>query len=139
MALPAGETRFIPERHSTRQRRVRTESPVQLLKQHQHIRRARMVVFGAAALIVAALLLVAIGSALVVSQQVRLDSAQQALAASSTYNTDLQVQRAELAAPTKVLKVAQTKLGMVMPKSVVYLVPVKVGPTVGSTNHLMHK
>jgi cell division protein FtsL len=138
MALPAGETRLIPERHSPRHQRVRTESPVQP-KQHQHIRRARLVVFGAAAIIVAALLLVAIGSALVVSQQVRLDSAEQALAASATYNTDLQVQRAELAAPTKVLRVAQTKLGMVMPKSVVYLVPVKVGPTVGATNHLTHK
>jgi cell division protein FtsL len=97
------------------------------------------VVFGAAAIIVAALLVVAIGSALVVSQQVRLDSAEQALAASSTYNTNLQVQRAELAAPTKVLTVAQTKLGMVMPKTVIYLVPVKVGPTVGSTNHLTRK
>jgi cell division protein FtsL len=138
MALPAGEAPLVPERHPPRHRRVRTESPLQPTP-HQHIRRARLVVFGAAAIIVAALLLVAIGSALVVSQQVRLDSAEQALAASSTSNTNLQVQRAELAAPTKVLKVAQAKLGMVMPKSIVYLVPVKVGPTVGSTNHLAHK
>jgi cell division protein FtsB len=97
------------------------------------------VVFVAASVVVASLLLVAIGSALVVSQQVRLDSAEQALAASSAYNTDLQVQRAELAAPTKVLHVAQTRLGMVMPKSVIYLVPVKVGQTVGSTNHLTQR
>jgi cell division protein FtsL len=138
MALPAGEARLVPERHEPRHRRVRPEFPVRET-QHQRIRRARLVVFGAAAVIVAALLLVAIGSALVVSQQVRLDSAEQALAASSSHNTNLQVQRAELAAPTKVLQVAQTKLGMVMPKSVVYLVPVKVGPTVGSTNHLTRK
>jgi cell division protein FtsL len=136
MALPAGDARLLAPRPAPRHRRA--EPPAQL-KPHQRIRRARLVVFGAAAIIVAALLVVAIGSALVVSQQVRLDSAEQALAASSTYNTNLQVQRAELASPSKVLKVAQTKLGMVMPKSVTYLVPVKVGPTVGSTKHLTHK
>ncbi len=138
MALPAGETRLLPQRNVPSPRHVRTRPPVRP-KQHHQVRRARLVVFVAASVVVASLLLVAIGSALVVSQQVRLDSAEQALAASSAYNTDLQVQRAELAAPTKVLHVAQTRLGMVMPKSVIYLVPVKVGQTVGSTNHLTQR
>jgi cell division protein FtsL len=138
MALPAGDARLLAPRPPARHRRVlppATPHP----KSHQHIRRTRLVVFGALAIIVAAMLLVAIGSALVVSQQVRLDSAEQALAAASTRNTDLQVQRAELASPTKVLAVAQTKLGMVTPTTVIYLVPVKIGPTVGSTNHQIRK
>jgi len=137
MALPTGDTRLVAPRRSARQLRV--GPPTSRPKPHQHIRRTRLVTFGALAIIVAALLLVAIGSALVVSQQVRLDSAEQALAATSTENTNLQVQRAELASPTKVLEVAQTKLGMVTPKTVTYLVPVKIGPTVGSTSHLTHK
>jgi cell division protein FtsL len=138
MALPAGDSRLLAPREPARHRRVRPTAPAQP-KSHHHIRRTRLVVFGALAILVAAMLLVAIGSALVVSQQVRLDSAEQALEAASTRNTNLQVQRAELASPTRVLEVAQTKLGMVTPKSVFYLVPVKLGPTVGSTNHSTHK
>jgi cell division protein FtsL len=138
MALPAGDSRLLAPRPPTQHQRPRPVAPAQP-KAHQHIRRTRLVVFGALAIIVAAMLLVAIGSALVVSQQVRLDAAEQSLTAASTRNTDLQVQRAELASPTKVLKVAQTKLGMVTPKTVIYLVPVKLGPTVGSTNHSTHK
>jgi cell division protein FtsL len=138
MALPAGDARLLAPREPARHRRARPSAPARL-KSHQHIRRTRLVVFGALAIIVVAMLLVAIGSALVVSQQVRLDAAEQALAAASTRNTDLQVQRAELASPAKVLVVAQTKLGMVTPKTVIYLVPVKIGPTVGSTNHPTHK
>jgi cell division protein FtsL len=138
MALPAGDSRLLAPREPAQHRRVLPPAPVRP-NSHQHIRRARLVVFGALAVIVAAMLLVAIGSALVVSQQVRLDAAEQALAAASTRNTNLQVQRAELASPTKVLEVAQTKLGMVTPKTVYYLVPVKIGPTVGSTYHSTHK
>jgi cell division protein FtsL len=136
MALPAGDSRLLAPRLPARHRRPL--APAQP-KSHQNIRRTRLVVFGALAIIVAAMLLVAIGSALVVSQQVRLDAAEQALAAASTRNTNLQVQRAELASPTKVLAVAQTKLGMVTPKAIIYLVPVKVGPTVGSTKRSTHK
>ena len=135
MALPAGDTGPLAPRRSDRQLPVGPRTSPRP-RPHQHIRRARLVTFGALAIIVAALLLVAIGSALVVSQQVRLDSAEQALAAASTENTNLQVQRAELASPTKVLEVAESKLGMVTPKTVTYLVPVKIGPTVGSTSHL---
>jgi cell division protein FtsL len=138
MALPAGDSRLFAPRPPARHRRVLPPAPPRP-KSHQHIRRTRLVVFGALAIVVAAMLLVAIGSALVVSQQVRLDSAEQALAAASTRNTDLQVQRAELASPRKVLEVAQRKLGMVTPKTVLYLVPVKIGPTVGSTNHQTRK
>jgi len=92
-------------------------------------------VFGAAALVVAALLVVAVGSAFVVSQQVQLDNVQQALTTASNENTNLQLERAQLASPTKILQVAQARLGMVTPASVTYLVPVKLGPTVGSTKH----
>jgi cell division protein FtsL len=136
MAIPAGDARLAPSRPAVRPRRLRLLGATQLHR-HQHARRARIAVFGAAAIIVAALLVVAVGSAFVVSQQVELDSVQQALTSASNDNTNLQLQRAELASPTKILEVAQAKLGMVTPGSVTYLVPVKLGPTVGSTKHIV--
>jgi cell division protein FtsL len=101
------------------------------------VRKARVLVFGAAGIIVGALLFVAVGSALVVSQQFQLDNVQQELAAASNRNTNLQLERAEMASPTKILKVAQSKLGMVTPATVTYLVPVKLGQTVGTTTHFV--
>jgi cell division protein FtsL len=138
MAVREGDVRLVPERSPSRRRRLHVLAPEQLTQQ-QKIRRARLTVFGAAGIIVAALLLVAIGSALVVSQQFRLDGVEQSLAAVTTQNTNLQLQRAELASPAKVLAVAQKKLGMVSPTTVTYLVPVKVGTTVGSTKHTLHR
>jgi cell division protein FtsL len=134
MAIRQGDARLEPERSAPRRRRLRLLGASQLSR-HQHARRARVVVFSAAGIIVVALLFVAAGSALVVSQQFQLDNAQQELTTAANRNTNLQLQRAELASPTKILEVAQKKLGMVTPPSVTYLVPVKLGQTVGSTKH----
>jgi cell division protein FtsL len=85
-----------------------------------------------AILFAGALLFVAAGQAIVVSQQLRLDNAQQELSTATATNTNLQIERASLDSPTRILQLAQHKLGMITPANVVYLVPIKVGPTVGS-------
>lgn len=120
-----------PSKASSRPPRLRVLNAKQLREQHK-IRRARIMIGFSALLFAGALLFVAAGQAVVVSQQLQLDNAQQQLATASSSNTNLQIERASLDSPARILQLAQHKLGMVTPKSVVYLVPVKVGPTVGS-------
>lgn len=93
----------------------------------------------AVCVVAGALLLVAAGQAVVVSQQLQLDNTQQQLQAATATNTNLQIQRAVLDSPTRILQLAQHKLGMVAPTSVVYLVPVSAGPTVGSLRNTVHR
>ena len=120
-----------PSKAPSRRPRLRVVNAKQLREQHK-IRRARLMIGFSALLFAGALLFVAAGQAVVVSQQLQLDNAQQQLSTASSTNTNLQIERASLDSPARILQLAQHKLGMVTPTSVVYLVPVKVGPTVGS-------
>jgi cell division protein FtsL len=79
----------------------------------------------AAALVVAAaLIVVAAGQAIVAAQQVHLDRLDRSLATAVARNENLQLTRAQLASPTRILTLAERELGMVVPKHVTYLVPV---------------
>ena len=90
-------------------------------------RRQARVTFGLAACIVAgAFLVVAAANSLVVSQQVRLDAVRSQVAATLAQDQDLQVQRAMLESPARILAIAEHQLGMVTPSSVRYLSPVVV-------------
>jgi cell division protein FtsL len=78
----------------------------------------------AAALVVGVCLLVVSAQAIVASRQIRIDNLRQQLATSVATNENLAVQRAAYTAPTRILQIAEHKLGMIPPKSVTYLVPV---------------
>jgi cell division protein FtsL len=92
-------------------------------------RRSRLLYAAAGAILAGALLLVVAGQALVASQQVRLDNLQSELSSAVQSNANLQLDRAELAAPTRILAIAEHTLKMVSPARVTYLTPVDPGPS----------
>ena len=69
-------------------------------------------------------MIVAAGQAFVAAQQVHLDRAQQQLATAVAKDQNLQLTRAQLESPTRILSFAEHELGMVVPSHVTYLVPV---------------
>lgn len=85
-----------------------------------------------AAVVVGALLAVAGAQALVADRQVRLDMLQQELSSAVAQNQNLQLERAALSAPGRVMAVAEHRLKMVSPLSEAYLAPVDPGPSVAS-------
>ncbi|HVC24258.1 MAG TPA: hypothetical protein VND23_00745 [Acidimicrobiales bacterium] len=85
-----------------------------------------------AAVLAAALLSVAGAQALVAARQVRLDALQQELASAVTTNQSLQVSRATLESPSRIVSTAQRRLRMVSPGTVSYLAPVDPGPSVSA-------
>jgi cell division protein FtsL len=106
---------------------------LQVVTQQPSVRRARRrqarITLGLAACVVAAaLLVVAAANSLVVSQQVQLDSVRVQVAATLAQDQNLQVQRAMLESPARILSIAEHRLGMVTPSSVAYLTPVAVAP-----------
>jgi hypothetical protein len=70
------------------------------------------------------------GQALVASQQVHLDNLRSQLQSATATNDNLELQRAQLAAPQQLLQIAENKLRMVSPAGVTYLRPVNPGPSV---------
>jgi hypothetical protein len=87
-----------------------------------------------ALIIAGALLIVAAGNALVASQQVTLDAQNTALGSALRDAQNLQLARADLEAPNRILSIAEARLHMVRPPTVTYLVPVNPGPD-GSSTH----
>jgi hypothetical protein len=87
-----------------------------------------------AVVIAGALLVVAAGNALVASQQVTLDSQNNQLSSALRNAQNLQLARADLEAPNRILSIAEARLHMVRPPTVTYLVPVNPGPD-GSSTH----
>ncbi|MFZ2058107.1 MAG: hypothetical protein WAV54_11940 [Acidimicrobiales bacterium] len=81
-------------------------------------------------LVVGALVVTAAAHALVASDQERVDTLQAQLTQTLAEQQDLQLSRAELASPVRVLDIAERQLGMVSPGSVSYLSPVDPGPSV---------
>jgi cell division protein FtsL len=96
------------------------------------------VLFAAAVVVVGAVFVIGLGQNLLGTQQVRLDLLQQQLAAASQANENLLLDRAQLEAPARILQLAEHGLGMVAPKSVVYLTPVSPGPSVSDEGEEPH-
>jgi hypothetical protein len=83
-----------------------------------------------ALLVVGALAATAVAHALVASDQQRLDTLQSQLTQMLIQQQGLQLTRAELESPVRVLHIAENQLGMVVPPSVSYLPAVDPGPSV---------
>jgi cell division protein FtsB len=94
-------------------------------------RRARATLILAVVVVIGAFFLLAAGQALVAAQQVHLDQLNEQLATSVAKDQNLQLARAQLESPSRILAIAEHELGMVVPRSVTYLVPVDPGRTIG--------
>jgi hypothetical protein len=97
-------------------------------------RQSRALITLAVAFVAAPLVLAALGHALVASDQVRSDALQTQVAQSLQVQQDLQLQKAELVAPSRILTIAETRLHMVTPTAVTYLPPVNPGETVAEAH-----
>jgi cell division protein FtsL len=82
------------------------------------------------AFVVGALAITAAAHAFVASDQQRVDTLQGQLAATLAQQQNLQLSRAALESPVRVLNIAERQLGMISPGSVSYLPPVDAGPSV---------
>jgi cell division protein FtsL len=97
-------------------------------------RRARILLAMAAAVIAIAFLIVGAANIVVTSRQFHVDSLSAAVSAAVVENQDLQLQRAQLETPQRIISIAEHRLGMVMPKSVTYL-PAQPLPPVPAASH----
>jgi len=80
--------------------------------------------------VMGALAATAVAHAVVAAGQQRIDTLQGQVTQTLVEQQDLQLARAELESPARVLSIAEHQLGMVVPASVLYLTPVDPGPTV---------
>ena len=92
-------------------------------------RKARLLLALSGLVVTGALGLVAAGQALVTSQQLHLDNLNRQIAAGVATTQRLQISKAELAAPSRILAIAEHQLHMVAPSHVSYLSPVPPGGT----------
>ncbi|MGD0220217.1 MAG: hypothetical protein ABSC73_07135 [Acidimicrobiales bacterium] len=125
VAEPLGGTHVAAPRHPDRP--SLTVVSAAALAQRRLRRRARAALVLAGLVVAAALFVVAAGQAFVAAQQVRLDRLDQQLSASVAKGENLQLTRAQLESPSRILSLAEHELGMVVPVSVTYLVPVNPG------------
>lgn len=86
-------------------------------------RRARLLLATSGLLVAGSLGAVAAAQGLVTSQQLRLDRIDQQIVQQIGQTQQLQVTRATLDAPSRVLRIAEHSLHMVAPSSVTYLTP----------------
>jgi cell division protein FtsL len=98
------------------------------LREIARARRARAVMLLAASLVLGTLLVIAAAQAVVAAQQVRIDGLQQQLSTATTTNETLQVERANLTSPSRILRMAEHRLGMIAPTNIIYLPAVDPGP-----------
>jgi len=72
----------------------------------------------------------AIAHAMIAAGQQRIDTLQRQVTQTLVEQQNLQLARAELESPARVLSIAEHQLGMVAPGSIWYLTPVNPGPSV---------
>lgn len=92
-------------------------------------RKARLLLALSGLLVTGALGLVAAGQALVASQQLHLDDLNRQIASGVARTQHLQISKAKLAAPSRILGIAEHRLHMVVPSHVSYLSPVPGSPS----------
>ncbi len=134
IAITGAARRSTQRPESARQERDQfTVLDARTLAERSRVRRARVIGLVAGAVLAASLATVAIGQDLVASQQVRLDNARQQLAQSIADEQQLQLRRAQLESPARILQIAEHQLHMIAPSSVNYLAPVSIGATLGGS------
>lgn len=104
------------------------------LRERRQRRQARALVSVSVLCVGLALLLAAVGHAVVGSDQIRSDVLQGQLAAQLATAQNSQLQRAILESPLRIETIAENQLYMVTPSSVTYVVPVKTGETVAAAH-----
>jgi cell division protein FtsL len=104
------------------------------LRERRQRRQARALVSISVLCVGVALLLAAVGHAVVASEQIRFDTLQSKLSQQLAEAQNLQLQRAALEAPVRIESIAENQLYMVTPASTSYLVPVKVGESVAEAH-----
>lgn len=112
--------RTTPAKSSSRLRLVVTRR----LGRTSRFNPAHRLAFATACLIFVVFLVVTVAQAVVASRQIRIDDLRQQLANSVAINENLQLQRAELTEPSRILSIAEGKLGMASPAKISYLAPV---------------
>ena len=93
-------------------------------------RQARVLLLVSGIVVAAALTIAAAGHALVAATQIRADNLQSQLAAAVAAQQNLQLERAQLETPSRVLALAEHRFKMTAPSGVTYLEPVNPGETV---------
>jgi len=104
------------------------------LRERRQRRQARALVSISVLGVALALVLAAVGHAVVASDQIRSDALQSKVSKQLAVAQNLQLQRAELEAPVRIESIAENQLYMVTPASTSYLVPVKTGETVAAAH-----
>jgi hypothetical protein len=104
-----------------------------VLERARH-RQARVLVLLSGLVIAGALGVVAVGHALVATDQLRADGLQAQQAAALATQQNRLLQRAQLETPSRILKTAEGPLKMVAPASVTYLPPVNPGESVAQAH-----
>ncbi|MGC9960773.1 MAG: hypothetical protein ABSE47_02585 [Acidimicrobiales bacterium] len=99
-----------------------------------HRRQARVLMALAALCVGGPLVLAALGHALVASDQVRSDTVQSQIAQALQTEQDYQLQRAELVSPARIYEIATTRLHMITPAGITYLLPVDPGMSVATAH-----
>ncbi len=102
------------------------------LQDQRQQRRARVLLAIAGLCLAFAFGAVAIGQSMVASNQLRIDLARQGLVAAIAQQQQLQLERAQLESPERILAIARSKLHMVQPAQVTYLAPVNPGPSLAA-------
>lgn len=93
-------------------------------------RQARLLVLLSVVVVAAGLTIAALGHAMLAATQVRADALSSQVNRALTREQNLELSRAQLETPSRVLSFAEHKLKMVSPGGVSYLEPVSTGPTV---------
>jgi cell division protein FtsB len=104
------------------------------LRERRQRRQARALVSISVLCVGLALLLAAVGHAVVASDQIRSDALQSEVASQLAVAQNSQLQRAELESPVRIETIAENQLYMVTPSAVTYVVPVKTGETVAQAH-----
>lgn len=133
---PAPERRTSPRRADPEQSSrpdLRVYTAEERLARTQR-RQARLMLAISACVVAVALLIVGAANIVVTSRQFRVDALNSAVGSAVAENQNLQLQRAELESPARIVSIAEHRLGMVMPKSVTYLpaVPMPAAPVTKS-------
>lgn len=94
------------------------------LARRRERRRARRLIGLSSIVVAGALGLVTGANSFVAADQLHVDSLQSQVAAAISTNQSLQLQKADLEAPSRILSIAKGRLDMIEPSGVTYLTPV---------------
>jgi cell division protein FtsL len=128
--MPEEHAGALPSSRAARARpALRVLSTADLARRRER-RRARRLIGLSSIVVAGALGLVTAANSLVAADQVRADSLQSQVASAVSANQSLQLQKADLEAPARILSLAERHLDMIQPSSVTYLSPVTdTGPS----------